>query len=244
MELNDWQKNWDALGKDDPLWVVLTDPSKTDGRWKPEEFFETGREEIRGVLARLGEMGVKPGRERALDFGCGVGRLSQALAEHFDEVHGVDISPSMVGHATRFNRFPDRCHYHINAADGLPLFPADHFDFVYSNITLQHIEPRFGKNYIREFVRVLKPGGIVVFQVLKPVFWRSLVPESAVRTWRRWKHGDKPFIGMFGVAQGEITSLLDHAGAKILRSESFPSDTPRFVSFRYTAVKSAVDSMK
>ena len=40
--------------------------------------------------------GSPAARRSALDFGCGIGRLSQALAEHFDQVYGVDISPKMI----------------------------------------------------------------------------------------------------------------------------------------------------
>ena len=56
MDLNAWQKNWNELGKDDPLWVVLTNPAKKGGRWQPEEFFQTGIEEINGLLAKLASL--------------------------------------------------------------------------------------------------------------------------------------------------------------------------------------------
>lgn len=48
-------------------------------------------------------------RKHALDFGCGVGRLTQALAAHFDEVTGVDISPSMIKLAKKYSRHGDGC---------------------------------------------------------------------------------------------------------------------------------------
>jgi SAM-dependent methyltransferase len=237
MELKDWQQNWNELGKDDPLWVVFSDPSKKGGRWDPKDFFEAGRNEIRSVLAELEKLNVKLSCGRALDFGCGVGRVSQALSHHFDEVHGVDISPSMVGHANGFNQFPGRCTYHINAENSLPMFPANHFDFVYSVIVLQHIEPRFAKNYMREFFRVVKPGGTVVFQILQPVFWRGLVPDFAVTAWRRLKHGGKPFIGMFGIPEKEIAALLDECGVKTLQVKPLFCDTPRYLSFQYVVSK-------
>jgi SAM-dependent methyltransferase len=237
VNLDAWQKNWDALGKDDPLWVVLTDPTKKGGKWDPAEFFNTGRVEIDGVLADLAKLGTQVEKGRALDFGCGVGRLSQALAAHFAEVHGVDISPSMVGHANRFNRFPERCSFHINPHSDLRLFPADHFDFIYSNIVLQHIEPRFSKEYIREFVRVLKPGGVAVFQVLEARLLRALVPDAVVTLVRRIKFGKEAFIGMFGIPQGELAELLRQAGAVTLDKTSSPMG--RWRSYRFVITKSA-----
>ena len=238
MDLNAWQKNWDELGKNDPLWLVLGN-RPGGGQWGAEEFFQAGRDEIRNVFAELDGLLVSVRRSRALDFGCGVGRLCQALAETFEEVHGVDISPSMIEHARRFNRFPDRCKYHVSAENGLPMFPSDHFDFVYSVLTLQHIEPRFARNYLREFVRVTRPGGVMAFQVLKPVLWRGLVPQRAAEAWRRFKHGRKPYIGMFGMSGREVTRAVEAAGAKVIQVSPLPCDTSRFLSYKYFATKTS-----
>ena len=239
MDLKGWQQNWDELGKDDPLWLVISDPSKAGGKWDVAEFFETGRSEIRQNLDEVARAGITLRFQRALDFGCGVGRLSQALAEKFDEVHGIDISPSMIGHAQKFNRVGEKCRFYISADNGLSMFPDEHFDFVYSSITLQHIEPRFALNYIRAFARVLRPGGAIVFQALSPVFWRSLVPQPAVSLWRKFKHGDKPYIGMFGIPRKKIEDTLTSAGAKVVAVLSRSSDTSRFHSFQYIATKPA-----
>src|SRR5258707_194558 len=76
---------------------------------------------------------------RALDFGWGAGRLSQAIARRMAEVDGVDIARSMVDLAGRHNRYGDRCRYRVNTAPDLRLFGDGAFDFVYSSIVLQHI---------------------------------------------------------------------------------------------------------
>src|SRR5262245_52059905 len=163
--LKDLRRVWNRLGATDPYWAILSDPLKKGNGWAVDDFFETGRREIAALMAYLARVQPQAGRERALDFGCGAGRLTQALAEHYREVDGVDIAPSMVALAWRHNRYPDRCRYHVNDAGDLSLFKADAFDVVYSNITLQHMEPRFAKRYIAEFVRVLRPGGVAVFQL-------------------------------------------------------------------------------
>lgn len=165
MELRDVGLNWDEFGKQDPLWAILTDPRYRGNRWDPREFFETGRTQVRNVMADLERLGVKVKRGRALDFGCGVGRLTQALCEHFDQCCGVDIAPSMIAQAERFNEHGSRCRYFLNEADNLRFFPDNSFDFVFSLIVLQHLEPENAKEYIREFIRILSPGGLLVFQV-------------------------------------------------------------------------------
>ncbi len=48
---------------------------------------------------------------KALDFGCGVGRLTQALADYFNEVAGVDVSPTMVNKALEYNKKPTKFHF-------------------------------------------------------------------------------------------------------------------------------------
>lgn len=223
MELEYWKDNWDQLGKDDPLWVVLTDESKRGGKWKVDEFFENGRAEISRIFAQMNSLGVSPTPGKALDFGCGVGRLSQALTAHFPEVHGVDISPSMIGHANRFNQSPDKCVFHVNSENDLRLFESGSFDFVYSNIALQHIEPRFATGYIREFFRLLKPGGVAVFQTLSATMLRSLFPQALVDRYRKMKHGGKPIIGMFGIPKHAIVDLIQDAGGEVIRVETLPT---------------------
>jgi SAM-dependent methyltransferase len=233
MDMESWQRNWDALGLDDPLWVILTDPSKKGGKWDQTEWFQRGRDDIAAILSQLPDLGVAVRRGRALDFGCGAGRLSQALAEHFDEVDGVDISPSMVAHANRLNTFGGRCRYHVNCRGDLELFVDGHFDFILSLITLQHIEPNYTKEYVREFVRVLKPGGILYFQVLTPAFWRSLVPDLAVNMYRRLRHGHHAFIGMFGVSKREMDDVIARAGGRVVHFETRAFESPRWRSMYY-----------
>jgi ubiquinone/menaquinone biosynthesis C-methylase UbiE len=241
MSFDYWKQNWEKLGAEDPLWAILTVPDKKGGRWDPEAFFATGREEIAGVMNKLLALGIKPSGGRALDFGCGVGRLSQALAAGFDEVHGVDVSAPMVERANGFNRHPDRCHYHVNTRPDLQLFPPGHFDFIYSNIVLQHIEPRFSLIYIREFFRVIKPGGTVVFQVLKPTLRRGLFPQFAVDAYRKLKHGNKPLIGMFGISDPQLRATLRDAGARVLSltSQLSPDLGWRWISRSVVATKDA-----
>ena len=77
MALEELKNTWDTLGSVDPLWAVLTDPARRDGRWDLGEFMETGRETVACAVNTLDGLGVSLG-ERVLDFGCGVGRLTNA----------------------------------------------------------------------------------------------------------------------------------------------------------------------
>lgn len=165
VELDSLKRHWEVFGRDDPLWAVLTSPERTGGRWDLDELLATGVQEVRGVFDELVAFRLAVERGRALDFGCGVGRLTQALGDWFDRCDGVDIAASMIGEARRINRHGELVSYHVHAAADLALFADESFDFVLSFLVLQHMEPRYAKRYIAEFIRVLTRGGVAVFQV-------------------------------------------------------------------------------
>jgi SAM-dependent methyltransferase len=159
-------KTWDTLGSSDPLWAILTRPDARGGGWDVEEFFRDGQVQVDGALGLIAdEIGWDLRRGAALDFGCGVGRLTQALCRRFERVDGVDIAPSMIEAAERFNSYGERCRYHLNTREDLAIFPDGTFDLVYSTYVLQHMHPVFAHRYVEEFVRLLAPGGLALFQM-------------------------------------------------------------------------------
>src|SRR4051794_28283830 len=109
MKLDELKRNWEALGEQDALWAILSVPEKRGGGWDLDAFFATGRAEVAELLDLSRRLDPPRERGTALDFGCGVGRISQALAEHFDRVIGVDVAESMVREARRLNRHGDAC---------------------------------------------------------------------------------------------------------------------------------------
>ena len=156
---------WEDAAKIDPLWAILSDPIMRGRKWNLRDFFESGRREISLLEHQLRRLGRFPRGERALDFGCGVGRLTQALARSFPQVLGVDVSPTMVRLAEGLNRHGDRVRYVVIDRPHLDGVPSDAFALVYSDIVLQHVEPDRAAGYIAEFLRVLVPGGVAVFQL-------------------------------------------------------------------------------
>ena len=57
----------------------------------------------------------------AQGFGCGVGRLTRALADHFERVVGIDVAPSMIAQARAMNREYARCNFRVNRSVRLRL---------------------------------------------------------------------------------------------------------------------------
>lgn len=253
MDIKDLQTNWDRFGKTDPLWAVLTYAGKMGNRWDRDEFFDTGAKEIEEVLAYVESLGISLNKGNALDFGCAVGRLTQALARHFDTVSGVDIAPSMIDLAHQFNRHGDRVNYYLNGADNLRIFADDSFDFIITMITLQHMEPRYARNYLKEFLRVLKPGGVLVFQLpseperafLRRQRIKRLLPSGVLNYYHNLRHGKLPQeengqpgpqMEMYSIPKAEVLALMESWGATI---ENVRQDchAGNWISYRYCVRK-------
>jgi SAM-dependent methyltransferase len=248
MDLNELQRNWDALGRADPLWAIKFDPEKKGNRWDREEFFRTGEREVAELAAWLDGLGLTPLGGRALDFGCGVGRLTQALARRFEEVDGVDIAPSMIELAERLDRSGGRCRYHLNAATDLAIFDDDRFDLVCSLLVLQHVQPGYARGYLREFLRVLRPGGVLVAGLpshpaatLRGLAFAA-VPNRVLNRYRRRRYGYQGVMELHGVRRTEVVELLESAGGEVVAAVEEPALGADWHAFRYCAIKRAAAS--
>jgi 2-polyprenyl-3-methyl-5-hydroxy-6-metoxy-1,4-benzoquinol methylase len=96
MKLSRVNADWEHLAASDPYWAVLSDPDKQGGSWDVEEFYRSGVAEIDGVMEFATALSPSLAGGNALDFGCGPGRLTFALARHFDSVVGVDAASPMI----------------------------------------------------------------------------------------------------------------------------------------------------
>lgn len=157
----DDRKNWENFAKIDSKWAIITDPKFKYGKWSQKEFFRTGDLEIENLFHNrcLKEISFTS----ALDFGCGIGRLTQALARKFKNVVGVDISNNMINEAIKLNNLKN-IKYIQNKKNDLSIFNDNSFDLIYSSITLQHISNSNDiKQFLREFLRIVKPKGFIIF---------------------------------------------------------------------------------
>lgn len=166
MRLSSQRREWDDLSAMDPLWAILSHDGKRSGGWDLDEFMSSGRAEIAGLLVRASELGRPARRGRALDFGCGAGRLTSSLAEYFDEAVGVDISASMIDQARMLHQAVANCQFVANPRPDLACFDDASFDLVYTRLVLQHIPSADAVlAYVRELVRVMAPDGLLAFQL-------------------------------------------------------------------------------
>lgn len=219
------RSTWEKLGDDDPCWAILSWRGKR-GKWDLQEFLETGRTEVAALIDRLALTGLTPGEGPVLDFGCGVGRLTQAFADHFNLVHGVDVASSMVERATALNVHGERVSYHVNQRTDLSMFEDSSFRLVHSHLVLQHIPTQYARVYIREFCRILRPGGMLAFQIpcrqaltLKTVMQRAL-PKPVLDFVKRAKNRQEVSMDMFGVPQSEVEAILRNGSLDIVQIDA------------------------
>ena len=247
MALKDVQKAYEKVGAEDPMWAILTDDSKRDGKWDPEDFFALGREEINDAMAYLDGLDITLNRGNAFDFGCGVGRLTQGLCHLFERASGVDISNTMIEGANRFNKFGDKCTYITNTEPNLKCLETESFDFVYSNIVLQHMAPRYQVEYIKEFFRILKPGGIALFQVRTAKGHKAGSLTEKMRTFNNeqwkpfWKKvRGRPPIQVHTISPQLVEQTITECGANLIDTQSTDKKVRKSrQSLRYCAVKPA-----
>lgn len=110
-----------------------------------------------------------------LDYGCGVGEFTFKVAKDAASVYGIDISDEAIEAARQDARQRRLDHVHFSVADAHSLpFPDGTFDLVFGAGIIHHLDTRTA---LEEIHRVLKPGGIAVFQ-------EPLAGNFAIRTYR------------------------------------------------------------
>ena len=236
---------WTTLGERDPLWAILSESGKRGGGWDQAAFFKTGVDEIDEVLRTA--RSLSPLRYgSAVDFGCGVGRLSQALSAHFQHVTGVDIAEPMIRRAGELNRFPDRCRYIHNVAADLAVLPDGSADLIYSSITLQHIVPALARCYIHEFFRVARPGAWVIFQLPcrpRSLVWhavKSVAPVGVANMIWRLRTGSPEAMEAYSMSERKVLRLVETSGGAVLRVKDNQDGPQGWQSRTYFCVRSGL----
>lgn len=162
---------WTALGEAEPYWSVLTAErfrvSAIHDAGNLDDFRATGLREAGLIDVFAARTGVSPRGGLCVELGCGVGRVTRHLAERFDRVIGLDISPGNLARCEAYMAEAGVTNVQtrpIRAMDDFSAF--DGSDFFYSIISLQHSPPPLQKAILRRAMQGLRPGGIMLIQFL------------------------------------------------------------------------------
>jgi SAM-dependent methyltransferase len=176
---------WDAKARENAMYYIH---SELDFKNPDQaEFWASGAANLEATLEPFGRR-FTPG-DSVLEIGCGMGRITRAIAERAGSVIGVDVSEEMVSRARE--ALAGVPNVEIRLGDGTSLAGMDDasFDACYSFIVFQHIpDPAVTCGYITEIGRVLKPGGWAVFQISdQPDVHLSSSYERGAQLRLRWR---------------------------------------------------------
>jgi cyclopropane fatty-acyl-phospholipid synthase-like methyltransferase len=125
-----------------------------------EGFFDNGHKHAARMAASIETLtGAALESRRALDFGCGVGRVSLPLAERCEHVYGVDVSPGLLREADQNARDMNLSNVEWVEAGRLAELSGQ-YDLVVSMFVFQHIPVREGERIFATLLRGLRPGGV------------------------------------------------------------------------------------
>jgi SAM-dependent methyltransferase len=153
---------WDGKARENAMYFIHStlDYAHTD----EAEFWASGPDNLDRTLEPFSRT-IGP-TDRAIEIGCGIGRLTRAIADRAAHVTGVDVSVEMVVRARQ--ALAGVANVELLVGNGLDLSGIEDasMDVAYSFIVFQHIpDPQVTCRYIEEIGRVLRPGGWTVFQV-------------------------------------------------------------------------------
>ena len=169
------RRDWDRRARENARHFIACGHSQTDAA-----FWSSGERELTELV--LHDVALGP-EARALEIGCGVGRLLRPLSLRIERVYGVDISTEMIERARRL--LADRSNVELFATIGrLKPIPDASVDFVYSFIVFQHVSTKSAvSTYIRETARALKGRGIFRFQVDGRMGDPRRIPDTWLGVW-------------------------------------------------------------
>ena len=165
----DTDRDWQRVAEEDPFWGVLSHDEyrkEAMNEARLNEFMASGEHYVSNIFAFVRKHLVSDfAPTRALDVGCGVGRLAIPLARAVDEAVGVDIAPAMLTLCAK--------HAKLARVENLVLVESDDtlsrvvgtFDLINSYIVLQHIPPDRGYRLIQAMLDRLNVGGIGSIQL-------------------------------------------------------------------------------
>lgn len=208
------QAVWHALGESKPHWSVITaeeyEPANIDRTM--DAFYSSGENNVTTLLRTLERNGIVPSQLRTcMDFGCGVGRLSAALARQFEAVVAVDVSASHLAIASQAlaqRNLKNVTTHRLETVDGLERLPR--CDLVFSLIVLQHNPPPVMRMLFAGLLGRLAPGGVAVLQLptYMPGGYRFDVEE--------YLEGGGREMEMHALPQAEVFATARAAGVVVL----------------------------
>jgi SAM-dependent methyltransferase len=175
---------WTAWAQKDPLYAVATCPERNKGGqtpWSDDDFYALGKSDWEDFRERWQQYGLN--LDSCVEIGCGAGRMTRNMADHFGVVHAFDISENMLEYARR-NVTATNVEFRRTTGADLPVFDCT-ISSVFSCHVFQHFDSLdVARNYFLETYRVLSEGGTLMIHV--PIY-RFPNSSSAYQRLHHWQ---------------------------------------------------------
>ncbi len=173
--------------------------------WDLNSFLTSGEEDFeRLVVPTLTRCGLPVAGKRMLELGCGAGRMTHNFARLFAHVYAFDLSPEMLTRARQIHTGQKNILWLISNGSDLSCVASDSVDFVFSYLVLQHLpQETLVLQYISEMLRVLRPGGTILFQ-----FNGGFAPTMNWRGRLAWGIVDALWSGRFRRASSAAAAVF------------------------------------
>lgn len=218
------KKLWDYNADKNAKWAISSHTEKLNEEWNTEDFYAEGEAVISQIMQKVESL-TELNKELALDFGCGIGRLSKHLGPFFNEVYGIDISESMIQQA-KLENHAENIQFLVSESTNLEALGSKKFDFIISLIVIQHIPPPLAIKQLEVLFHKLASGGICVIQIPEvriPTVKnriRKYIPEKVFRLKHQLLRPEVPYITMYGLDRSLIKDLSAKNSIEILHIES------------------------
>ncbi|HEU0204380.1 MAG TPA: class I SAM-dependent methyltransferase [Burkholderiaceae bacterium] len=233
------RESWDTAEAADADRAVLAQPPQEDGVDGSADFVRTGVDEVAAVLHQVEGCGLRVRYGTALDFGCGAGRITRALAQRFERVVGIDAIAAVLIEARASNSQFGFVEFLPTPVDDLHVLPDGSMDFIYAS-SLGLESPRRQHVFLREFGRVLNRHGVLVFQIGAPARFAS-TPVPALLEGAPSSRSVISLVDKRGGTRAskrrELPPVLAEAGLALQRTRTVACADGDGAAHRYFAIK-------
>jgi len=205
--------HWHHLGETEPYWSVLTQENYLQRHFQQsrEVFYATGEQEAKVLDSTLERhsIGSRP-MGRCVELGCGVGRVTGALARRYHEVIAVDISAPhlrLAEEELQKQGVNNVTYQQLTFLEQTLEYGS--IDLFYSKIVLQHNPPPVMEVLLKNLLSALSPGGIGFFQI--PVFkagYKFLIEAYL-------QEENQTNMEMHFFPQAELLQLVANSGCRV-----------------------------
>jgi len=214
--LSEMKRDWNQYADSDPYFAIIRDPNKK-GKWDEKEFYHLGENEANGILDKCKALKFPKKKNMALDFGCGIGRLTEPLSKHFTKVIGIDISDHMLDLAKEHTEKSKIKNIDYKDITHLSSIKSNSMDLIVTRFVLEHIPPNLAKKYIKEFTRILKPNGIATFEV--PFSEPSENVSHNKKYIEKGEKEDIPITLVFSIPKHEVYKIIEDGDCYVIDSD-------------------------